>query len=62
MLRASVWFGDNEIEVVALEWHGCGRCWLEQLLEIEFLIHPSLWGARVGFDHQPSFHLQVEEV
>lgn len=27
MLRALVWFGDNELEVVALEWHGCGRCW-----------------------------------
>ena len=31
-LRALVWFGDNELEVVALEWDGCGRCWLERLL------------------------------
>ena len=34
MLRALVWFGDNELEVVALEWDGCGRCWLERLLAL----------------------------
>ena len=32
MLRALVWFGDNELEVVALECDGCGRSWLERLL------------------------------
>ena len=50
MLRALVWFGDNELEVVALEWDGCGRCWLERLLVMNCMaISCKLKGIIVSF-------------